>query len=169
MLPPSSQRSILDFPGTHQNCSTSDRTSKHLTPLPFILYNRLPLQIFLPASPITLTLPFYMMLPFPNPSIFHFSDNPLVFSSFLLHPSTVLANDLNSLALSYTPTQPNPKPRSFYLSTPLFLSPGYSTPRRNHPSTKADVLTDSWSPFSRGLRSSPETCSALHPDFSKAI
>lgn len=75
LLLPFSQRSILDFPITTQNCSTFDNTSKYLTPFAFIL---LPLQIFLTAFPVHQLFHFIWHCNFPIPL---FSTSLIVLSS----------------------------------------------------------------------------------------
>lgn len=124
-LQPSSQRAILDFPIPTQNYSTSDRSPRHLTPLSF--------------HPLS----------FPSPSVLSHSFSPYTHSPSSLGSILailLLSTSLTSLCLHLL------SPSTHLL---LFLSSGHSAPRGNHTSTKADVLTDPWSPFSRGPQSRP--------------
>lgn len=133
--------------------------------------NSFPLRSLSQLLPLQSTLPAHFWLHFANPFIFFFSDHPLsspLFSSTLhqLPPwpmtSTPLHSHIHPPSQILAPDPPTP-------STPISLSKTLNAKEKNHTSTKADVLTDSWSPFSRGPQSHLAICSALPPVPSKAI
>lgn len=169
-LLPSWQKSTLDFPIATQNCSTSDSTSKFLTPLPFILYKLLPLQVFLTASPSTPTASISPDAPICQYLYFLLCQSS-VFTSFLLHPTSTAHWPVTSPPLHshiHSPNQiPSPDPHTCHLL--CFSVQDTQHQGGNHTPTKADVATGSWSPFSRGSQSCPANLLSSSPRPSKAI